>query len=109
MSCLDLAGLLLTFARAWDIASKKRGNATYFWPLLACYGCGLALTNLVMVWFEAAQPALLYLVPCTLLPFLLLAWRRGELGVLWVGLRPKATAQDVVDSSSDERELEHLL
>ena len=31
------------------------------------------------------QPALLYLVPCTLMPFALLAWRRGELAEMWEG------------------------
>ena len=106
---MGLAGLLLTFARAWDVASQKRGVESYFWPLLACYGCGLALTELVMILSEAAQPALLYLVPCTLLPFLLLAWRREELGTLWGGLTPKARADDALAGRSEEPELEHLL
>lgn len=105
---------MLTFARAWDVASKKQGAACYFWPLLAGYGSGLVLTDLVMIWSEAAQPTLLYLVPCTLLPFLLLAWCKGEGGMLWLGLNPKAVgtlgmeAADV-NRSEQQPELEQLL
>ena len=29
--------------------------------------------------------ALLYLVPCTLIPFIVLAWKRGDLDVIWNG------------------------
>ena len=36
-------------------------------------------------WAVSAWQALLYLVPCTVIPFLLLAWRRGEVGVVWKG------------------------
>jgi hypothetical protein len=82
------AGLLLTFARTWDCASKNRATVSYFWPLLACYGSGLVLTYLVIILSGAGQPALLYLVPCTLLPFLILAWQRGKLRRLWIGLAP---------------------
>jgi len=34
---------------------------------------------------EMGQPALLYLVPCTLLPTVYLGWRRGDLAVMWRG------------------------
>lgn len=33
------------------------------------------------------QPALLYLIPCTLGLCMLLAWRRGEVRSMWHGLR----------------------
>lgn len=39
------------------------------------------------VLFQAAQPALLYLVPCTLLPVMARAAARGEWGELWGGKR----------------------
>lgn len=48
-------------------------------------GLLLALTSGVL--FRAAQPALLYLVPCTLLPVVARAAARAELGELWGGKR----------------------
>ncbi len=46
---------------------------------------GLVLTFVALALMRAGQPALLYLVPCTLLTVLLLAWRRGDLGAMWAG------------------------
>lgn len=89
-----IAGLLFTYARAWDCALKKPAAVSYFWPLLACYRSALILTNLVMILSGAAQPALLYLVPCTLLPFLFMAWQRGELRPLWFGHDPNLSVSD---------------
>ena len=34
---------------------------------------------------NSAQPALLYLVPFTLLPTILVAWLRGDLPAMWEG------------------------
>jgi len=34
---------------------------------------------------QMGQPALLYLVPCTLIPAVFLGWRRKELKNLWTG------------------------
>ena len=42
------------------------------------------------------QPALLYLVPCTLGPAVFLAWYRGELKLLW-----KLRGSDVKKTSED--------
>ena len=36
--------------------------------------------------FKAAQPALLYLVPFTLLPLLLMAYLKGDLRRMWTGI-----------------------
>jgi len=51
----------------------------YFHSCLFAYVLGLVATNAVMFYFEAAQPALLYLVPACLLGSLLTAVVRGEL------------------------------
>jgi len=55
----------------------------YFYTTLAAYALGLVLTVGVMYFFEAAQPALLYLVPCCLIASLSVGMARGELGVLF--------------------------
>jgi len=57
----------------------------YFAPAVAGYGSGLLLTYtaLLFSWFgDEGQPALLYLVPCTLGVVLGLAAWRGELHAL---------------------------
>jgi minor histocompatibility antigen H13 len=55
----------------------------YFTCVLFSYVLGLGLTLFIMARFNAAQPALLYLVPATLGSTLALATARGELGELW--------------------------
>jgi signal peptide peptidase-like protein 2B len=56
------------------------------WAVGVCgYAVGLALAQLAVLWSGMGQPALLYLVPCVLLPVTALARARGELGRLWEG------------------------
>jgi minor histocompatibility antigen H13 len=50
----------------------------YFTSCLIAYVIGLATTLFVMFYFEAAQPALLYLVPACLLSSFICALARGE-------------------------------
>jgi minor histocompatibility antigen H13 len=60
-------------------------RATFFHANLVAYVLGLATTVLVMYAFQAAQPALLYLVPACLGASIALGAlrRRGELKTLW--------------------------
>uniref|UniRef100_A0A1I7UCS9 Signal peptide peptidase n=1 Tax=Caenorhabditis tropicalis TaxID=1561998 RepID=A0A1I7UCS9_9PELO len=55
----------------------------YFSVTVVAYMAGLFITMAVMHHFKAAQPALLYLVPCCLFVPLLLAVIRGEVSDLW--------------------------
>lgn len=55
----------------------------YFHSALIAYVAGLATTLFVMIQFNAAQPALLYLVPACLGSSLLCAVIRGELKALF--------------------------
>lgn len=52
----------------------------------AGYAFGLMLTYIFLILFYVAQPALLYLVPCMLIPLLFFATHRGDLLLLWSGL-----------------------
>ena len=56
--------------------------APYFAAGVASYAAGLGATLAVMYAFDAAQPALLYLVPATLAAALATAALRGELRAL---------------------------
>ena len=52
---------------------------------LTAYGLGLLVTFAGLYLMAVAQPALLYLVPCTLIPVFLLGLIRHEWRLLWEG------------------------
>lgn len=56
---------------------------TYFHCSLLGYFLGLLTATVSSEIFKAAQPALLYLVPFTLLPLLTMAYLKGDLRRMW--------------------------
>jgi signal peptide peptidase-like protein 2B len=81
-----LPGLLAVFCRRFDVAHRLPLARAYFPPCVAGYGAGLLLTYCALwfSWFgDEGQPALLYLVPCTLGTVSALAAARGQLASLW--------------------------
>ncbi|KAG5231935.1 signal peptide peptidase [Salix suchowensis] len=77
-------GLLVSFSFRYDKTNKKGIVNGYFIWLTVGYGVGLFLTYLGLYLMHGhGQPALLYLVPCTLGTCVLLARVRGELENLW--------------------------
>ncbi|GFT57891.1 signal peptide peptidase-like 2B [Nephila pilipes] len=78
-------GLLISYCHGFDlVTSKKR---IYYATTIVTYGIGLLVTFVALFLMNTAQPALLYLVPCTLLPPIILGWCRGELPTLWNGFK----------------------
>ena len=55
----------------------------YFLYCCIGYATGLAVANVAVAVTHLGQPALLYLVPCTLGTTLTIAWRRKELNWIW--------------------------
>ncbi|KAJ1443297.1 Presenilin/signal peptide peptidase [Sesbania bispinosa] len=77
-------GLLVSFAHRFDKDNKKGASNGYFLWLVIGYGIGLVFTYLGLYLMDGnGQPALLYLVPCTLGVIVILGWIRGELRSLW--------------------------
>ncbi|KAL3507174.1 hypothetical protein ACH5RR_032556 [Cinchona calisaya] len=77
-------GLLVSFAYRFDKAKKKTVRNGYFLWLAIGYGVGLLFTYLGLYLMDGhGQPALLYLVPCTLGLCVVLGLVRGELKELW--------------------------
>ncbi|GER40812.1 signal peptide peptidase-like [Striga asiatica] len=77
-------GLLVAFSFRFDKAKKKKIFNGYFLWLVIGYGAGLAFTYLGLYLMDGhGQPALLYLVPCTLGTCIVLGMIRGELKQLW--------------------------
>jgi len=58
----------------------------YFAATMIGYCVGLSICEFVVGTFHLAQPAMIYLVPGTLIPFAYIAQSRGELGEAWEGL-----------------------
>merc|ERR1712203_1322414 len=56
---------------------------SYFHCSLFGYFLGLLTATISSEVFKAAQPALLYLVPFTLIPLFGMAWIKGDLRSMW--------------------------
>mmetsp|Transcript_28552 Transcript_28552/g.68034 ORF Transcript_28552/g.68034 Transcript_28552/m.68034 type:complete len:160 (+) Transcript_28552:1643-2122(+) len=100
-----LPGILVAFARTVDALKGRTLLRGYFAPLVSGYGLGLILTYLALMYRiggQSGQPALLYLVPCTLCPMVALAAYRGELRQLMANRDSKANKQ------SDEEDGENI-
>uniref|UniRef100_A0A7S4RWT5 Signal peptide peptidase n=1 Tax=Alexandrium monilatum TaxID=311494 RepID=A0A7S4RWT5_9DINO len=79
-------GIYVAFLAKWDAVVQGSKKATSFVYLNACmfaYFLSLITTVAVMLLFNAAQPALLYIVPYVMVASALVALSRGEFGELW--------------------------
>ena len=116
-----MPGLLLSFAIRYDwaklllkendggssddeTASKdRRRNGGYWGYVCVMYGVGLMMANVAVYAMKQGQPALLYLVPCTLGIIIYLGWKRGELGELYRGPTAIKMANNILDAIEEER------
>ena len=77
----------------WNCSMCSGG---YFVPLVIAYAVGLSMANAAVYLMQMGQPALLYLVPCTLGTLSFMGWRRQELQDLWDGPRAIRAADNIV-------------
>uniref|UniRef100_F6VW56 Signal peptide peptidase-like 2A n=1 Tax=Equus caballus TaxID=9796 RepID=F6VW56_HORSE len=68
--------------------------------IVPAYAVGMILTFVVLVLMKKGQPALLYLVPCTLITASVVAWRRKEMKRFWKG--SSYQMMDHLDSATNE-------
>lgn len=80
-----LPGLLLSFAVRYDTAMNLKLTRGFFLYIMIGYACGLFMANVAVVVFNFGQPALLYLVPCTLVPFTFISVMDKKLPEMWAG------------------------
>ena len=85
-----LPGLLVSLLLRFDYHLGLGWARGYFMPVVVGYAVGLGLTYVAMAAMRKGQPALLYLVPCTLYFVLALAGWRGDLRALWEGSEEEA-------------------
>ncbi|ELT89507.1 hypothetical protein CAPTEDRAFT_108818 [Capitella teleta] len=76
-------GLLVSYNFGFDLIVGS--SKTYFIVSAIGYGLGLITTFIALALMATGQPALLYLVPFTLLPTLVVAVKRKEVKRLWEG------------------------
>ncbi|XP_049979346.1 signal peptide peptidase-like 2B isoform X2 [Alexandromys fortis] len=87
-------GLLVAYCHRFDI--QVQSSRIYFVACTIAYGLGLLVTFVALVLMQRGQPALLYLVPCTLMTSCTVALWRRELGAFWTG---SGFAKDVPQTS----------
>ncbi|XP_066198773.1 signal peptide peptidase-like 2A isoform X1 [Saccopteryx leptura] len=76
-------GLLIAYCRRFD--EQTGSSYIYYVSSTIAYAVGMILTFVVLVLMKKGQPALLYLVPCTLITASVVAWRRKEMKKFWKG------------------------
>jgi hypothetical protein len=99
-------GLLIAMLRRFDAGMGRTLYNGYFLPSMVAYAVGLMLTDLALefrIFGSQGQPALMYLVPCTLGCTWLMAASRGDVLALWHG-----KVEDWKDhaSGSDDQDIE---
>eukprot|EP00026_Physarum_polycephalum_P011711 Phypoly_transcript_11952.p1 GENE.Phypoly_transcript_11952~~Phypoly_transcript_11952.p1 ORF type:complete len:345 (+),score=19.92 Phypoly_transcript_11952:80-1114(+) len=80
---MALPGLFVSYIYRYE--SYKGLGLRLFNVAVAGYGIGLIIAFLFLTMLQVAQPALLYLVPCSILPVSFLGYMRGNLQSLWNG------------------------
>ncbi|OXB70819.1 UNVERIFIED_CONTAM: hypothetical protein H355_015657 [Colinus virginianus] len=76
-------GLLVAYCHRFDI--QVQSSRVYFVACTIAYGIGLLVTFVALALMQMGQPALLYLVPCTLITSFAVALWRKELAMFWTG------------------------
>lgn len=76
-------GLLIAYCRRFDVQTGS--SSIYYVSSTIAYALGMIITFVVLVLMKKGQPALLYLVPCTLITASVIAWRRKEMKKFWQG------------------------
>jgi len=82
-----LPSLLLSYAARFDMNKKSTLWNGYFLCGLCGYCVGLVICQVTVIKYHIGQPALLYLVPSTILPIIYLGYKRSELKELWFGFK----------------------
>ncbi|XP_050396460.2 signal peptide peptidase-like 2B isoform X1 [Patella vulgata] len=92
-------GLLISYNHWFDL--HVGSSRIYYIASLIAYSVGLAFTFLALAFMEKGQPALLYLVPCTLIVTFLIACKRKEFRHIWSGEKCPKKDDDVITRDCD--------
>uniref|UniRef100_A0A915HKP4 Uncharacterized protein n=1 Tax=Romanomermis culicivorax TaxID=13658 RepID=A0A915HKP4_ROMCU len=94
-------GLLVAYSRIFDTSWNH--DSPYFLVGVVGYAMGMGATLSALSLMGRSQPALIYLVPFTLIPTHILAWCRGQWRSMWLGHlgRDKPTPSNSKDTVKD--------
>jgi len=96
-------GLLLSYAHSYDLLAGIKYKL--YWVITTvAYILGLIATFISLFVMNSAQPALLYLVPFTLIPTIIVAWLRGDLPSMWQGDSKIDDDVDLNEDTDDEND-----
>ncbi|CAL5425430.1 unnamed protein product [Camellia sinensis] len=97
-----IPGIFVALALRFDVSRRKESQ--YFKSAFLGYTAGLVLTIIVMNWFQAAQPALLYIVPAVIGFLAAHCIWNGDVKQLLEFDESKTASEDCVDKSSKKVE-----
>ncbi|XP_049637458.1 signal peptide peptidase-like 2A [Suncus etruscus] len=100
-------GLLVAYCRRFDV---HNGSSVYYISSTIAYAVGMIVTFVALVLMEKGQPALLYLVPCTLITVAVVAWIRKEMKMFWKGSSYQIMNNTVTEENpitADEQTVQH--
>merc|ERR1719412_3036539 len=103
---IAIPGLLISFLLRHDKVRHSRCCSGYFTAGVIGYALGLLATFVSLYLMKHGQPALLFLVPGTLLPTCAIALCKGELGQLWranYGPEPAPEGYTNLPDSEDQK------
>ncbi|EGR30906.1 signal peptide peptidase 2b, putative [Ichthyophthirius multifiliis] len=84
---IALPGIFLAYC--YKFSRQKYNNSTYFLTSYAGYIIGILICVICLTVFNTAQPALLYLSPCTLIPVGIHALLKNDFMEMWNGIQQK--------------------
>jgi len=97
-----------TYLEESDDVIQPRPKPSYFAIVLIGYAFGYAATLLSFILMQEGQPALLYLVPFTVIPISATAYKRGHLKLMWKGasIKPEDASTEGVALLSMNSDIE---
>ncbi|XP_030045449.1 signal peptide peptidase-like 2A isoform X2 [Microcaecilia unicolor] len=78
-----LPGLVIAYCRRFAVWTSS--SYIYYAACTVAYAVGMGVTFMALALMKEGQPALLYLVPCTLITSSVVAWSRKEMKKFWNG------------------------
>eukprot|EP01084_Bolivina_argentea_P277759 474340_1 len=90
---IALPGLLISYLLRYDYINKIgiiniKNNIKYGYFIVGIigYAIGMLFTDINLILMQSGQPALLFLVPCTLGTTIIISYKRGHLKQIWNGI-----------------------
>ena len=98
-----LPGLLMSYVHSYDLLTGNKYKL--YWVITTIgYILGLVATHISLILMDQGQPALLYLLPLTLIPTILVAWYRGDLAPMWHGDNSDAATETKTEAAGTQRD-----